>query len=356
MAVLREQPLESLMPDLPKTMRALVLTAPGAPLELQEVPVPTPGPGEVLVQIAASPINPSDLHFLEGEYGLNWPYPLIPGLEGSGEVVAAGPGLMGRYVMGKPVSCTADKQGCWAEYMVTQAALCLPLPHDLPLGTAAMAVVNPLTAVAFIQIAKAGGHKSLISTAAGGALGAMTRRMAAEAGIEVINVVRGPAQVARLKAEGAAHICDLSAPPFPADLVTLGQAKKCRLALDAIGGEMTGQLVEALAPKGEVLIYGALAGAASTLNPGTMIFKGITVRGFWVSKWLEKRPLPQKMMIMRRIVAALKSGAAQSQVAEIRDLADAATAPADYAARMSAGKILISTGALPLGVEATPIT
>ncbi|MBO6604052.1 zinc-binding dehydrogenase [Rhodophyticola sp.] len=339
------------MPDLPETMQALVLTAPRAALELREVPVPKPGPGEVLVKLAASPINPSDLHFLDGEYGLAWPYPLIPGLEGSGQVVAAGPGIMGRYVLDKPVSCTADTQGCWAEYMVTQAGLCLPLPADLPLGLAAMGVVNPLTAVAFLQIAKQDGHRALISTAAGGALGAMIRRMGEAQGVDVINVVRGAQQVERLKAEGATYVLDLTNADFDAELAAACKTTGCRLALDAIGGVMTGRLVEALRPRGEVLVYGALDGAASQINPGTLLFREIVVRGFWVSKWIARKSLPQKMLIMRQVVKALQDGAAQSHVAHIIDLAEAATAPAAYAADMSAGKTLISTGAFPLGVE-----
>jgi NADPH2:quinone reductase len=100
----------------------------------------------VLVRIAASPINPSDLMTVQGLYGVGWTFPLIPGLEGSGRVVAEGGGLLARFLKGRPVACVADKQGLWAEYAVTKAARCLALPGDMPLGPAAMSFVNPLTA------------------------------------------------------------------------------------------------------------------------------------------------------------------------------------------------------------------
>jgi NADPH2:quinone reductase len=138
-------------------MRALVIDAPGAAPRIEAMPVPRPGPGEVLVRIAASPINPSDLMTAQGLYGIGWPFPLIPGLEGSGRVVAEGGGLLARSLMGKPVACVADKQGLWAEYAVTKAARCIAMPGDMPLGPAAMSFVNPLTAIALVARRGAGG-------------------------------------------------------------------------------------------------------------------------------------------------------------------------------------------------------
>jgi NADPH2:quinone reductase len=132
------------MSDLPQTMRALVIDAPGAAPRVETRPVPSPGPGEVLVRIAASPINPSDLMTVQGLYGVDWTFPLVAGLEGSGRVVARGDGLLAKYLDNRNVACVADKQGLWAEYAVTKAARCLALPADMPLGPAAMSFVNPL--------------------------------------------------------------------------------------------------------------------------------------------------------------------------------------------------------------------
>ena len=337
------------MPDLPETMTALVLPAPGAPLERRQMPVPKPGPGQVLIQVAASPINPSDLHLLDGEYGVGWAYPLVPGLECSGKVVAAGRGLRPRQMRGRHVAAAALEQGFWAEYAVTEAGRCLPLPVDLPLGMAATALVNPVTALAFMDIARRGGHRSLVSTAAGGGLGEMIRRAAAERGITVINVVRRAAQVAAIEGE----VLDQSAPDFAEALKAACDRHKCRLALDAIGGEMTGILASAVRPGGEVLVYGALSGQAAALHPGQMIFRGTTVRGFWLSQWLPRQPIWRVLPLMRRIVAGLRDGGfAEAQVAEVVPLAEAACAPARYAKAMSGGKWLIAPGALPLGIAA----
>ena len=88
--------------QVPDQMMAVVLDSyNGAEaLRIEQRPVPRPGKDEVLVKVAASPINPSDLAFLDGEYGFKNPPPVVPGGEGSGTVVAVGPGPMGRYFLG----------------------------------------------------------------------------------------------------------------------------------------------------------------------------------------------------------------------------------------------------------------
>lgn len=327
----------------PATMRAVTQSAPGAALELHERPMPQPGPDDVLVKIAASPINPSDLAMLQGSYGISFDYPMIPGLEGSGQVVATGPGLMPRLLAGKPVACVAGAQGLWAEYAVIPASQCLPLPPEIPLGPGAMAMVNPLTAYAFGRIADAKRHRALVSTAAAGQLGAMIRKACRRRGIKVINIVRSEAQRDALAAQNAIAL-NMNAPGFEAELKAECKRLRCRLALDAVGGQMTFQLVEAMPPKSEVLIYGGLAQEASRLNPGTMIFREARVEGFWLTKWLARKTLPEKLWIMRQVTLGLKGGFATSHVAHVVGLEAAPDAPAGYMGDMSAGKWLIAPG------------
>lgn len=341
------------MRELPETMRALVLPAPGAALELQDRPVPRPGRGEVLVRLAASPINPSDLMTLKGEYGIDAEPPMIPGLEGAGTVVATGGGPMAGMMRGRRVACASATGGMWAEYVALQADRVFPLPRDLPLGAGAMSAVNPLTAIALIAEARRRGHRAAVSTAAAGQLGRMIRRRAAQRGVEIINVVRRDTQVAALQAEGARHVLNESADGFDAELADLCRTLGCRLAFDAVGGPMTFRLVEALRPGAEVLVYGGLSEQAVSVHTGSLIFKEARIEGFWLSKWLPRKPLPQMLWIMRTATRALAGGFAESRVARIVPLTEAADAPAAYAADMSAGKILIAPGDDDLGVTTT---
>src|SRR5436190_23959053 len=117
-------------------MRAVVLEAYGDPrsvLTAREIPKPEPKAGQVLVRMEASPINPSDVVFVEGDYGVRKPLPTVPGFEGAGTVVAANAGLYGRWLMGKRVACVApeDGPGTWAEFMACSAASCVPLRRDV---------------------------------------------------------------------------------------------------------------------------------------------------------------------------------------------------------------------------------
>jgi NADPH2:quinone reductase len=342
------------MTDIPETMRALVVDVPGAAPRLEARPMPRPGPGEVLVRIAASPINPSDLMTVQGLYGIGWEFPLIPGLEGSGRVVAEGGGLLARSLMGKPVACVADKQGLWAEYAVTKAARCIAMPVDMPLGPAAMTFVNPLTAIALVRTARRAGHWAAISTAGGGALGRMIEARGRAEGLKIINIVRRADQAEAMRADGVRHVLSTEEAAFDATLKALCKRLRCRMAFDAVGGDLTGRVVEAMGRKSEVLVYGALALEAISLNPGTMIFKNVTVRGFWLTDWLMTRSFPQQLLLARNVIRALRDGFAQSRVAGVFDLENGAEALAAYTASMSAGKVLIATGAEPLGIADGP--
>jgi NADPH:quinone reductase-like Zn-dependent oxidoreductase len=337
------------MHETPETMRALMLTGRDR-LEVQDFPVPRPGPGQILVRMAASPVNPSDLMTVKGEYGIGANYPFVPGLEGSGTVVATGGGLIARWMQNRRVALATGNGGMWAEYSVVEASRAIPLPTGVSLGSGAMSAVNPLTAVALVSLARKGGHGAVVSTGAGGQLGRMIRKRAKAKGVKVINVVRRAEQVAALQAVGARHVLNSSDARFDADLAQMCRELRCRMAFDAVGGEMTGRLAEALGPSSEILVYGALEQAAIRLHPGTMIFREVTVRGFWLSKWLPRKPLPLMLWHAREATQALKGGFAVSDVARIVPLEQASKGIAAYAGAMSAGKTLIRLSSDDLGV------
>src|SRR6478736_10074723 len=98
-------------------------------LNVLERSVLKPRRGQVLVKIAASPCNPSDLLLLQGKYGTLKTLPTVPGWEGAGTVVTSGGGLFARWLLGKRVACAlmADRGGTWAEYFVADADKCIPL-------------------------------------------------------------------------------------------------------------------------------------------------------------------------------------------------------------------------------------
>lgn len=120
--------------QLPRSMRALRLVGYPRRMCVEEMPLPTPGSGEVLVRVDASPVNPSDVMFLLGLYGVKRDLPTTPGFEGAGTVVASGGGIMGWMVSGKRVAFATQsptQDGLWAEYAIVPATMCVPVPDSV---------------------------------------------------------------------------------------------------------------------------------------------------------------------------------------------------------------------------------
>src|SRR5215216_7428933 len=166
--------------SIPATMHAVQLDEPNGSLTLRDIPVPRAQAGQVLIRMAAAPINPSDLGSLSGlSYSGKRKFPFTPGLEGSGTVMEAGAGIMPRLLKGRRVACSAllTGNGTWAEYMVTSAQLCIPLNRNVSLEQGSMLLVNPLSALALFEIAQQGKHPAMVSTAAASALGGMILRL-----------------------------------------------------------------------------------------------------------------------------------------------------------------------------------
>ena len=149
-------------------MKALMQENPGGEIFLAEVPIPEPGPGEVLIKMKFSPINYSDLSLLQGTHAPRPQYPVIPGIEGSGIVVQSGKGLIPALRKGKRVACTAseNKGGTWAEFMVTSATRTIPLNKKLDDEQGAMLLVNPLTALSLIEIPLKNKQRAIVNNAA----------------------------------------------------------------------------------------------------------------------------------------------------------------------------------------------
>jgi NADPH:quinone reductase len=332
---------------IPTTMRALVLHSYDigsyASLTLEERSVPQPGQGEVLVRMAASPINPSDLASLQGLYGVKKALPIVPGIEGSGTVVKTGSGFFARRLLGKRVACAAGAgDGAWADYMVAPALQCSPLPDSVNDEQGSMRIVNPYTAWAHVKIAQQAGARAIVQTAAASALGQMINRLARLRGITVINIVRRDAQAETLRSLGAEHILISESPDFDAELRDLCRRQRARLAFDAVSGAMTARLLEAMPPETRVVVYGGLAGELISVNPGELIFNQRRVEGFYLARWISHQNQLALLAMQRQLYRLGDLTHAQIQLRA--PLEDAQHAIATYEANMSAGKVLLMPG------------
>lgn len=324
----------------PEKMKAVFTEKQGGPLVVREVEIPKPGPGEVLVKIAAAPINPSDLARVRNmDTDLDT---FIPGLEGSGKVVAAGKGLLPRLWLGKRVACTHHGiRGTWAEYMVTSATMCFPLKSKVSFEQGSMTLVNPLTAIAFMEIAEAGKHRAIINNAAASALGRMVEMLAIKKGIPVINLVRNKEYVEMLKQKGSKYVLNTSDPSFIDNLAQLSNELHATLMFDSVCGKELPFMIEVLPPNSSVYIYGNLSGVEHiNINPRSLIDNNIKVSGFFLGRRAGENGLIKNMKNLRK-VGSLMSNDLTIKIQGRFTLDRAQEAVDTYLSNMSAGKVLL---------------
>ena len=334
-------------------MRALQLqefAGPGS-VRLVEKAVSPPRPNEVLVRVCASPVNQSDILFCAGRYGTPPRLPVTPGFEGCGVVVQAG-SWRGRWLVGHRVACgTQAGDGLWAEYAAVPLRNCLPLPRHVDDEQGACAIVNPVTAWALFEPLRRGTHRAMVQTAAASQLGRMILRMSQRYRRPVVHVVHRPGLVDLLRQLGAEHVLDSSTPDFAARLRAAIAALKPTYAIDAVGGPLAGQLLEALPRDSTLVLYGVLSGQSFEVSPGHMLFTHKRLEGFHLASRLQARNPARRLLEMFR-VRRLLGRELRSEIAVRTSLVDAPEVLATQLQNHSKGKILICPATAPAPREA----
>lgn len=331
-----------MLPSLPTTMRAAVLHSYNGVVTIEDREIIPPRAGDVIVKIAASPLNPSDVMFTYGMYGFRKPLPTVPGFEASGVIVAVGEGVDASRI-GQRVACFAgNDDGAWAEYMRIPATNAYPVLDSISDEQASMLLVNPLTARALVEIAQnASGSSAIVQTAAASALGKMIIRLAAEQGIPTINIVRRAESVDELTALGAAHVLDSSSADFEHTLRELAAKLNARVAFDAVGGDLSGRILHLMPRNSRIIVYGGLSLQPVTISLDDLIFRGKHVEGFWLSTWLPTIAPPRLLSIWQEEQAHI-GDTYKTDVRARYGLEDIGRALADYSGQMSGGKVLLT--------------
>jgi NADPH:quinone reductase-like Zn-dependent oxidoreductase len=331
-------------------------------LSLASMPVPAPGPDDVLIEVQASPINPSDLGLLLGPADLSKAevtgagadliltapvseaalralagrvdQSMAVGNEGAGLVVKAGASPAAQALVGKTVAVFGGSM--YSQYRLARAADCLVLPPGTTPAEGASCFVNPLTALGMVGTMRREGHTALVHTAAASNLGQMLNKICLKDGVDLVNIVRSAEQADILTRIGAKHVVDSSRPSFMADLIAALTATGATLAFDAIGGGklantiLTGMEAAANANAKtysrygstvhkQVYIYGGLDMGPTELNRGYGMAWG--VGGWLLTPFLQKIGPEGANELRARVVAELKTTFASHYVAEI-SLAD----------------------------------
>ncbi|MGR6874923.1 zinc-binding dehydrogenase [Pseudomonas sp. HK3] len=332
------------MNSVPTKMHALQIDTYSEKLSFKyiEKDIPKLGDNEVLIRILKAPVNPSDLAFVTGNYGFKKALPVVPGMEGCGEVIAAGAHSDAQSLLGCNVACIAGEgDGTWAEYMVASPYQCIPFSDSVSLEKGSMLMVNPMTALALISIAKQGGHSTIIQNAASSALSNMIRFLAKQEGLQVINIVRSRQQAKAMTKAGIANTLNSSAKDYHQSLKAACEELNASLLLDAVGGEATADILDAMPEASTAVIYGGLSGEPPKITIEHVIFKNHKIQGFWLAHYLKDTPV-KELQSLGKQAQVLMAQDFEIQIQSQPKLEYASHSIATYAGNMSRGKVLIS--------------
>ncbi|MGA5537393.1 zinc-dependent alcohol dehydrogenase family protein [Mycolicibacterium nivoides] len=301
------------------TMRSVVADTVGEPsqvLRLQARPIPQPGPGQVRIRVVAVPVEASDLHTIRGRYGFTPEFPAIPGIESVGVIDEIGSDTEGLTV-GQRVM-TIGVTGTWQEYVVADAEQVLPVPAGMSTSTAAQLLSNPLTAVILTSnVLDVRPGEWLLQTAAGSTVGQLVIQLGTHVGFKTLNVVRRRSAVEDILVSGGTAVICTEDEDLRERVVAIAGEGGVAKAIDCVSGQVGADVSRALAPHGELVVFGALSTHRQTdpakltipIFARSLIHETKSVRGFWLFRWFTETPKDRIAATIDRTVQLATGGA-----------------------------------------------
>ncbi|MBT0773688.1 zinc-binding dehydrogenase [Kineosporia sp. J2-2] len=275
-------------------MRAVVHHEFGEPSEVlvvEDVPTPEPGAGQVRVRTVLSPVHNHDLWTIRGTYGFKPELPARAGTEAVGVVDALGEGVENLSVGQRVVASSVF--GVWAEYFVAPAAGLIPVGDQVPDESAAQLVAMPFSALSLIDSLGLKEGDWLVQNAANGAVGRLVAQLAAPRGINVLGLVRRTEGVKELADQGVADVVATDADDWQEQAARITGGAPVVVGVDSVGGAAAGHVQSLLSQDATLVVFGAMASPVMELRSGPIIFKNLTVKGFWGSQ-VSKAMAPEK--------------------------------------------------------------
>lgn len=292
--------------------------SPGSVLKVEPFTLPALKNDEVLLEIQASPINPADLNFIEGTYGVKPELPATAGIECCCKVLES---LSENFSPGDLV-IPLSRIGGWSDHAITDAKNLIKLPAGIDPLLAAMLKVNPATAYLLLthfEALQPGDWVAL--NAANSGVGQCTIQLARHFGIRTLCFLRKTELISELKTLGATEVFEDSPAGYQQALETLGNAR-AKLAFNAVGGDSALRIMKLLAQSGTHITYGAMAKKPLTVPNGPLIFQDIRIRGLWVTQWLRNADLPSVQKVYSELAELVLAGKLTQKVDSTHDLAD----------------------------------
>lgn len=323
-------------------MRAITHNTFGNPadvLQVTEKDIPNPGPGQARIRVTLATIHNHDLWTVKGSYGFVPDLPAAAGTEAVGIVDALGEGVEGLQVGQRVASGTSF--GIWAEYALVDASGLIPVPEQLSDESAAQLVAMPFSAISLLDFLDMKPGEWLIQNSANGAVGRMLAQLAESRGIHVVGLVRRDAGVQELAAQNISGVVSTETPGWEKQVEEITGGASIAVALDSVGGSSAADLVKLLGEGGTLVSFGAMGNPIMEIPSGPVIFKHITVKGFWGSKVSREMPAEKKTQLFGELIARILDGTLTLPVDSTFDAADIVSAVHASSEPGRAGKVLI---------------
>lgn len=316
-------------------------TNPADAISVETVAVRPPRAGEVRVRMRFAPVNPADLNVLQGTYGRRPVLPATPGIEGVGTVLDVGDGVCGFET--DDVVVPLGEAGTWASHVVAPAADLLRLPKGIDLHQAAMLRVNPATADRMLALPAPESAGAVVFNAANSAVGRCLLQLTRDQGRRAAAFLRAPERFPELSELAGPTVRLFEDSPDGAgqagDWLGAGRAG---LALNAVGGDSALRLMTLLAPGGLHVTYGAMGRQPLKVPNRFLIFHGLHLQGFWLTRWLGDVGAPERDAVYHRLAGRIAEGRLTVPVDQVLPLSEVRAA-VDLAGRSGrAGKVLLA--------------
>lgn len=320
-------------------MKAIQISAIGGPevLQLTELPIPEPGPGQVLIRIEAVGVNFIELYFRKGTYKATLPF--VPGSEAAGTVEKLGPGVTG-FEEGDSVA-SVSVVGSYAEYALVPAAALIRVPSRLSPEKAAAAMLQGMTAhyLAYSTFQLKAGDTALVHAGAGG-VGLLLTQVASRLGARVFTTVSTREKAALSREAGATEVILYTEQDFEAEVKRLTGNKGVDVVYDSVGKTTFDKSLNCLRPRGMLVLFGGSSGPVPPFDLIQLSGKG----SLYVTRptvWHYIATHAELEWRAAKVLDWVATGELKLRMEHMYPLAEAAQAQIDLEARKTTGKILL---------------
>jgi NADPH:quinone reductase len=307
-------------------------------LRLEDVPIPEPGPGQLLVRVEAAGVNFTDIYHRTGLYKVQFPF--TPGREGAGVVERVGQGVTTARPGDRVVSESAV--GTYAEYTIVSAERAVAVPEGVEAPLAAAAMLQGLTAhyLAYSTFPLKPGDTCLVHAAAGG-VGLLLCQIASRIGARVIGTAGTEAKATLAREAGAAEVILYTETDFVEETRRLTDGAGVQVVYDSVGRTTFLKGLDCLVPRGMMVLYGQSSGPVEPFDPQLLNQKG----SLFVTRPTLAHYVSGRSELLRRteeLMGWVKDGSLRVRIDRQLPLAAAAEAHAELEGRRTTGKVLLA--------------